>query len=175
MCSRKLMFYLFTLSVTLFYFVTLLMNVALFNLPEFSPNYKIDVIKVTQMFNCILSLIIFAILIVLGHVVDDCEKKRILINQLIKRKRNLIKQNKRLTELKEYPVHLKMILVKHFIENTECNCSICLEELNTDSNIFFTLCGHLFHSDCLNEAMEYDTRCPTCRDTIYYESEGLSE
>ena len=40
-------------------------------------------------------------------------------------------------------------------------CGICLEEL--ENNIYKTICGHLFHDDCIHKSMERNNCCPNCR------------
>ena len=40
-------------------------------------------------------------------------------------------------------------------------CTICLQSNKED--IIKLTCGHLFHKDCLEKWMNYDTICPICR------------
>lgn len=39
-------------------------------------------------------------------------------------------------------------------------CSICLDELNKDTNYCITSCNHEFHFDCL---LKWKNDCPICR------------
>ena len=54
-----------------------------------------------------------------------------------------------------------------FIEQREddlinfAKCTICLQSNKED--IVKLTCGHLFHKDCLEKWISYDTICPICR------------
>ena len=63
-------------------------------------------------------------------------------------------------------VHIKKYYIKKLM-NEEYVCPICLDIMEENNNVFLTLCGHLFHYDCLNEAMTFRKRCPSCRRGIY--------
>ena len=63
-------------------------------------------------------------------------------------------------------VHVKKYYIQKLM-NEEYTCPICLDKMEENNNVFLTLCGHLFHYDCLNEAMSFRKRCPTCRRGIY--------
>ena len=41
-------------------------------------------------------------------------------------------------------------------------CAVCLEELE-ENTAQMPGCGHIFHTCCLINAVQYDTRCPVCR------------
>jgi hypothetical protein len=63
-------------------------------------------------------------------------------------------------------VHIKKYYIEKLIKESY-ECPICLDEIKENNNVFLTLCGHLFHLDCLNEAMTFRKRCPSCRRGIY--------
>jgi len=43
-------------------------------------------------------------------------------------------------------------------------CGICLEELEMlENNIYKTICGHLFHHNCIHKSMKKSNDCPYCR------------
>lgn len=54
--------------------------------------------------------------------------------------------------------------IKYFLNISEC--PICLEKIFNMKSCWITVCGHLFHKQCLRE-WEYQTRsngnCPMCR------------
>jgi hypothetical protein len=63
-------------------------------------------------------------------------------------------------------VHIKHYYIEKLLKESY-ECPICLDKIKENSNVFLTLCGHLFHHDCLNEAMIFRKKCPTCRRGIY--------
>jgi hypothetical protein len=63
-------------------------------------------------------------------------------------------------------VHIKKFYIEKLIRESY-ECPICLDKVKENSNVFLTLCGHLFHHDCLNQAMSFRKKCPTCRRGIY--------
>lgn len=63
-------------------------------------------------------------------------------------------------------VHVKKYYIEKLIKE-EYVCPICLDIMEENNNVFLTLCGHLFHYDCLNEAMSFRKKCPSCRRGIY--------
>lgn len=42
-------------------------------------------------------------------------------------------------------------------------CSICLEELNSEHAVTIKSCGHSFHQDCITECLTKTMKCPNCR------------
>ena len=67
-------------------------------------------------------------------------------------------------------IELPDLVVEALHNNEQANCSICTESMT--SNLTATQCGHLFHTNCLQQWMEHapgrnDTiRCPICRTNI---------
>ncbi len=51
------------------------------------------------------------------------------------------------------------------VAGVEFQCSICLESNRTEE-VVETRCHHLFHSNCLEEAMEHSDLCPMCRNVL---------
>ena len=74
---------------------------------------------------------------------------------------------KRQLNKKILSVHIKKYYIEKLLSESY-ECPICLDNIEKDSNVFLTLCGHLFHHDCLNEAMSFRQKCPTCRRHIYF-------
>jgi hypothetical protein len=71
-------------------------------------------------------------------------------------------------------VHIKHFYIKKLLKDSYV-CPICLDIINENRNVFLTLCGHLFHLDCLNEAMVFNKKCPSCRRGIYIFDEEESD
>ena len=46
------------------------------------------------------------------------------------------------------------------------NCSICLEEINTNKNNTVTKCGHKFCSSCIFSHLKISNLCPLCREPL---------
>lgn len=47
-------------------------------------------------------------------------------------------------------------------EETNDNCSICFEKMNTIRYIRKTICGHMFCSECIQEWLHKKKSCPLC-------------
>jgi hypothetical protein len=45
--------------------------------------------------------------------------------------------------------------------NNNNTCSICINKINNKES--YLPCGHVFHSDCILNWMEYKMNCPICR------------
>ena len=50
------------------------------------------------------------------------------------------------------------------------NCTICLGDFNLDQNVRNLLCGHTFHTDCIDSWCEKNLNCPVCRFDLDEES-----
>ncbi len=74
---------------------------------------------------------------------------------------------KRQLNKKILSVHIKKYYIEKLLSESY-ECPICLDNIEKESNVFLTLCGHLFHHDCLNEAISFHQKCPTCRRHIYF-------
>ena len=49
-------------------------------------------------------------------------------------------------------------------------CAICLENISTDpakleKNVKVLWCAHVYHKKCINDWLEKNDTCPTCRST----------
>jgi hypothetical protein len=42
-------------------------------------------------------------------------------------------------------------------------CVICIDELESNTHVCATKCGHVFHFECLNEWLLTNQSCPQCR------------
>ena len=62
-----------------------------------------------------------------------------------------------LVEIKDIPVEETNVKTTDDEE-----CAICLEE-ETDPEMTKLACGHMFHSDCISDWLEFNTTCPLCR------------
>jgi DNA repair protein RAD5 len=52
------------------------------------------------------------------------------------------------------------------IEESDKNCSICLENIENGS---VTKCGHLFCSACIKQCLKYQKLCPMCKKSLEYD------
>ena len=49
-------------------------------------------------------------------------------------------------------------------------CPICLEKLDaSNEDVLVTDCNHTFHNDCLVEWLNINTKCPYCRQRLFYD------
>lgn len=175
MRCRKTTFYIIAFSSMLFYLGTFFMNCIIIYDPDdkyYSNRYQLESIRVGHIIILTSIFIIMILLITMVNLIEDIEIKKLLVDKLVKLKEHYKEENKRLKKNKEIPAHLKMILVKHFIENTDCNCPICLEKINIDSKVFLTFCGHLYHNECLIESLDFSDKCPYCRFIIDYDDDS---
>ena len=62
--------------------------------------------------------------------------------------------NKKLDKLKKYKCKEKV------------NCTICLEDIPKDTEIYKLKCKHNFHSECLENWLKEKLSCPICRKKI---------
>jgi hypothetical protein len=49
-------------------------------------------------------------------------------------------------------------------------CSVCLVEIDFNSMVRNTVCGHLFHSKCIDEWCAKNLSCPICRTNLSREN-----
>ena len=52
----------------------------------------------------------------------------------------------------------------HILPEEHINCSICLD--NITNSAYHSICGHIFHSNCIQKWVIYHKTCPMCRATI---------
>ena len=49
----------------------------------------------------------------------------------------------------------------------DIECSTCFESFTSESEVLSTPCGHIFHSDCINDWLDKgDLNCPQCTSSI---------
>lgn len=48
-------------------------------------------------------------------------------------------------------------------ENTKDECPICMGEFSSVPTVKLAKCNHLYHRDCIQEALRHSPKCPTCR------------
>lgn len=65
----------------------------------------------------------------------------------------------------DIPNHIKIHYI-NFLIKSKHNCPICLSIIKKDENVFLTICGHLFHEDCINHDNNLSDKCPNCRTYI---------
>lgn len=63
----------------------------------------------------------------------------------------------------------KSQILKDINEASEQVCSIHQDMIVTP---FWTACGHVFCADCTRRLLEYDHRCPECREILYDDGDG---
>ena len=169
-CS--MIFIMFTLMI--YYMILSCINLNIVNNQRY---YRIEVISENSYFMsyCILLtcpglFTLFFYMICKIYEREICQDLRIV--NLLKTKKFLAEENTFLKEKYDLPVHLKRVCVNHLIKE-EYNCPICLDEVSIDSSVYLTVCGHLFHNNCIDESLEYSKKCPTCRKMIVYNDEDV--
>jgi len=61
----------------------------------------------------------------------------------------------------------KVNLLENHKTNKEEDCSICIDEIESETIIKFIKCKHIFHIDCLSKwIVKGNNKCPLCRSTI---------
>jgi deltex-like protein len=53
-------------------------------------------------------------------------------------------------------------------------CAICMEQLCCGTAVSLRVCSHVFHLDCIDDALEHSKRCPQCRKDVRSEPHGPS-
>ena len=65
----------------------------------------------------------------------------------------------------DIPVHIKYQYIEYLISKNH-KCSICLSKIEKNDNVFLTICGHLYHNECINHDFNNSNKCPNCRKFI---------
>ena len=52
--------------------------------------------------------------------------------------------------------------VEKCLGNGQDNCTVCLEDMKINDDLYRAWCGHKFHTHCLERWLEEDNRCPLC-------------
>jgi len=86
-----------------------------------------------------------------------------LVQTALKRERAALARLNR-QKLNPIPPHIKDAYISSQI-NSNIECSICLEKIDSINSSHLTPCGHLFHTECFNQVrmVRRKRRCPTCR------------
>ena len=58
-----------------------------------------------------------------------------------------------------YPIENNL----QIINNIDQDCVICLQNINQESEIKILPCAHIYHKNCINEWINVNRSCPTCR------------
>ena len=62
---------------------------------------------------------------------------------------------------------LKALKTYKLEDDSDINCSICMENMKKDETILELNCSHTFHNDCIKQYLEkYNYKCPICRDEV---------
>lgn len=56
--------------------------------------------------------------------------------------------------------------IKELLINSEHICSICLDVCKDLHNLQIIDCGHAFHSNCIDNMINFKNVCPVCRQTF---------
>lgn len=51
-------------------------------------------------------------------------------------------------------------------ESEDIKCSICLGDYEPNEEVKHMLCGHMFHSDCLDRWLKINRTCPICKQSL---------
>lgn len=54
----------------------------------------------------------------------------------------------------------------YLINNTDHQCSVCLENIDSESQVVELRCEHIFHLSCIERWCENHNSCPLCRSRI---------
>ena len=102
------------------------------------------------------------------------KKHKLKIRELIMTKDFIINENIFLKKKKQIPNHVKNIFLDYLIKLEE-KCSVCLCKITKDSKNDLTFCGHVFHNECLNKSLDFNNKCPYCREKIDYQEDSSGD
>lgn len=69
--------------------------------------------------------------------------------------------------LKKNLMSYKYKNLKEKVKKNNVDCSICCENYYDHDNVIILCCNHIFHQECLSNAMTYcNPVCPLCREKI---------
>ena len=160
-------------SLLLIYVVVIAFNVILFvpscnkvdNFIYITEDHRMHYVNAV-FYISIIFMLMFVIIII--NTVENAEYNLIQISRLLRVKRFLEEENDFLKKRIELPSHIKKIVIDYFIKKENCLCSICLSDMETNSETFLTFCGHLYHKECIDKSLEHSNKCPYCRTNIDY-------
>lgn len=122
-------------------------------------------------FNYLLILTPIFILLLIHRIIKYVyqeTKYELRVRELIMTKDYIIKENLFLKKKKQIPKHIKKNFLDYLIKLEE-SCSVCLSKITQDTKNDLTFCGHVFHHKCLNKSLDYNNKCPYCREKIDYD------
>ena len=59
-------------------------------------------------------------------------------------------------------------------DDTKDACAICFDPLSSETAVVLRVCGHIFHLDCIDGALDHSKVCPQCRKSIRQDPQGVS-
>jgi hypothetical protein len=80
-----------------------------------------------------------------------------------KRRRNVIRAASVEGDITHFEQYMPKFKVNETTRIEEESCSVCLLDLNGNEWLRKTVCGHVFHQDCLDEWCKSNINCPICR------------
>lgn len=168
-CKVHLMI-VFFLTLLVYFLISNLIFVEIYYYEQEVRTYalKPEYVNFYRIMFYFIPLVMFAFTFMLMDVMGKLIFYEHRINDLRKSNRFLINENIFLKKKREIPTHIKKICVNHFI-NKKYNCSICLENITNKCNNYLTFCGHLFHKSCIDESLNFNSKCPYCRTIIDYD------
>jgi hypothetical protein len=77
-----------------------------------------------------------------------------------RRRRNIRDRTGNISHMDKYMPKFKLSADNSVTEEV---CSVCLLDLNESEWLRKTVCGHIFHQECLDEWCKSNLNCPICR------------
>jgi len=86
----------------------------------------------------------------------------------------------RTTKKKTPTAHIDNKRVERKADDKKAECSICLQPMDpldndTEGGVQATACMHIFHKNCLDQALRANPICPICRRNLNPQTYGLRE
>lgn len=75
-----------------------------------------------------------------------------------------MRNSMKITDVNQLLCISEKILDKIDIDNK--SCIICIEPLVSVNDICMTICGHIYHKDCLLSWVNTSRTCPTCKEQL---------
>lgn len=109
--------------------------------------------------------------VALGYLIYKWRRRRLFFS------RAAVPETNSLVHFEQYMPKTKFKeLSKEKIINMEDElCSVCLLEISEECWVRKTICGHVFHQDCLDEWCKANLNCPICRKSFRIEQLKDSE
>lgn len=127
-------------------------------------------------FTKILIFILFLTFTIIIHITEiQATKYKFKYDDIVNKYNNIfdkyitnIHKNRELRkQIKNFdiPTHIKIQYIEYLLKNKH-TCSICLNIIKKREPVHLTICGHLFHNNCLNHCLNNSDKCPNCRTFI---------